>query len=57
MFSASVLLAADGSDSPLVWRCRPFSFPKLVGGEEGNGLVALVSTTCANDITGLLRHY
>ncbi len=27
------------------------------GGEKGKGLVALVSTTCANDITGLLRHH
>ncbi len=34
-----------------------FSFPKLVGGEEGKGLVAPVSTTCANDITGVLRHH
>ncbi len=49
MFSASVLLAADGS--------KPISFPKLVGGDEGKGLVALVSTTGANDITGLLRHH
>ncbi len=33
--------------------CRPFSFPILV---EGKGLVSLVSTTCANDIIGLLRY-
>ncbi len=26
---------------------RPFSFPIVVGGEEGKGLVALVSMTCA----------
>ncbi len=31
----------------LVWRRRPFSFPILVGGKEGKGLVALVSMTCA----------
>ncbi len=44
------------SGRQLIWRCRPFSFPILVGGEEGKGLVALVSTTCANDVTDLLHH-
>ncbi len=33
------------------------SFLKLVGGEEGEGLVGLVSMTCANDITGVLCHH
>ncbi len=28
------------SGRQLIWRCRPFSFPILVGGEEGKGLVA-----------------
>ncbi len=46
-----------GDQRHIVWRRRPFSSPILVGGEEGMGQVALVSTTCANDITRLWRHH
>ncbi len=41
----------------LARHCQPFPFLKWVGEKEGKDLVALVSTTCAYDITGLLRHY
>ncbi len=48
----------------LVWRCQPFFFPKLVGGEEGKGVVVLVSLVCAstkkwcsNQIAELLIKY